>query len=482
MSDTFTTIDLFAGGGGASCGSRAALGIAPRVAINHDPAAIQMHAANHPGTLHLCESIWDVAPFFPGGRPIDLLWASPSCTHFSRAKGGAPLDAGIRSLADAILPWASVTRPRVILVENVTEWADWGPLLDDGKADKARKGEHFRRWVGELEALGYVVEWRALVAADYGAPTTRKRLFLAARCDGQPIRWPEPTHGPARPLPWRTAAECIDWTIPCPSIFDRSRPLADATLRRVAAGVVRYVLEDPAPFIAPLRGTSRSHTSTHPIDAPLSTVSAGGTHHALVAPTLIQTGYGEAPGQAPRVLDLAKPLGVVVAGGAKHALVSAFLAKHYGGVVGHRPDRPLGAVTTVDHHSPVTVDLEPEPADLDRARQVAAFLVAYYGSEKDGQSPRRPLRTVPTVDRFGLVTVEIEGWPYVVADIGLRMLQPRELARAQGFPDSYILTGNKREQVARIGNSVCPPVVEALVRAQFPRGPVWVQPALWAAA
>jgi len=478
MTDTFTTVDLFAGGGGASCGSKAALGIPPRVAINHDPAAIQMHAANHPGTLHLCESVWDVEPFFPGGRPIDLLWASPSCTHFSRAKGGAPLDAGIRALADAIIPWAAKTRPRVIMVENVDSFLTWGPLVND-RPDPARIGEDYHRWVGELRALGYVVEWRTMVAANYGAPTTRDRLYIVARCDGQPIRWPEPTHGPGRPLPWRTAAECIDWDLPCPSIFGRKKPLAPATLRRVAAGVHRYVLNDPAPFILQYTHGGR----LRPIDAPLQTITAApaGGDMMLTIPTLVQTGYGEREGQAPRVPGLHKPLGTVVAGGSKHALVTAFLSKHYGGVVGHRVDRALGTVTTVDHHSPVMVNLDPQPADIERARQVAAFLVAYYGSERDGQRADRPLRTVPTVDRFGLVTVELDGWPYVVADIGLRMLQPRELARAQGFPDTYILTGTKRQQVARIGNSVCPPVVEALVRANFGSGR-WVQQGLFGVA
>lgn len=447
------SIDLFAGGGGASLGMGRALGAPPVVAINHDPAAIHMHAANHPGTMHLCESVWNVAPFFPRGDAVDALWASPDCKHHSRAKGGKPRDSGIRALADAILPWARQVRPRVIFVENVAEFADWGPLNEEDQPIRERKGEEFRRWVRDIEACGYVVEHRLLVAADYGAPTTRKRLYLVARSDGRPLRWPEPTHGPGRSLPWRTAAECIDWDLPCPSIFGRARPLADATLRRVAAGVMRYVLEDPKPFIVPLRGTSPAHTSTHRIHDPLLTVSA-------------HTGAAE-------------PVRTVVAKGDR-ALVAAFVAKHYGGVIGHRVDRPLGTVTATDHHSPVQVVLDPELPDLDRARQVAAFLVAYYDSERDGQRLGSPLRTVPTVDRFGLVTVHLDGWPYVLTDIGLRMLQPRELARAQGFPDDYILTGNKREQVARIGNSVCPPVAEALVRANFPAKPRGGHGRLWA--
>ena len=460
-------MDLFAGGGGASEGIRLATGKAPRVAVNHDPAAIAMHAANHPGTMHLCEDVFAVTPFRPGRKEIDLLWASPDCTHHSKAKGSKPLDSGRRSLAWVVVTWAREVRPRVICLENVEEFADWGPLTADNRPDPARKGEIFRDFVGALKLLGYRVDWRLLKACDYGAPTSRKRLFLVARCDGLAPAWPEPTHGPGRAHPWRTAAECIDWSIPAPSIFGRPKDLADATLRRVAHGVVRYVLEDPQPFIVQVTHGGRLLDP----GAPLPTITAGcGGDMCAVVPSLIQVGYGEREGQAPRVLDLHAPLGTVVAGGAKHALCMAFLAKHYGGVVGHGVRQPLGTITTTDHHSLVTVDAHPMPLPpelMAMGRRTAAFILAYYGSEQDGQSIRRPLRTVPTVDRFGLVTVELEGWPYAVVDIGLRMLQPRELATAQGFREDYILTGTKREQVGRIGNSVSPAPACAVVRANL---------------
>ena len=238
-------VDLFAGGGGASTGILQALGRSPDVAVNHSPDAIRMHTANHPETLHLCASVWEVEPrYVVGKRKVDLLWASPDCTHFSRAKGSAPRSPRVRSLAHVVVEWARAVRPRVICLENVEEFQGWGPLLDDGTPCPARKGETFAAWVAQLEWLGYRVEWRSLVAADYGAPTTRRRLFLVARCDGKPVVWPEPTHGAYRPQPWRTAAEVIDWSIPCPSIFSRSKPLADATLRRIARGLRDYCRED----------------------------------------------------------------------------------------------------------------------------------------------------------------------------------------------------------------------------------------------
>lgn len=441
-------VDLFAGGGGASEGIRQALGVGPAVAINHDEAAVVMHAANHPGTLHLCEDLFRVRPFRPRGKPIDLLWASPDCKHHSRAKGGKPRDSRIRMLAWVVVEWAREAMPRVICLENVAEFRDWGPLDEHDQPIRERKGETFREFVGALELAGYRVEHRVLNAADYGAPTARKRLFLVARCDGLPIRWPEPTHGPGRALPWRTAAECIDWSIPCPSIFDRARPLAEATQRRIAEGIRRYVLTAARPF-------------------------------------LVDTANGERVGQTPRTRSIDRPLGTVTATGSNRALVAAFLAKHYGGVVGQPLDRTLGTVTAVDHHSlvaatlvgcggragqsPPTSPASPMPTTTTKADRgvVAAFLTKFYGSG-GGQLPDRPLDTVTTVDRFGLVTVNLDGQPYVIVDIGFRMLQPRELARAQGFDDAYILTGSKREQVARIGNSVCPPIARAIVGAQFP--------------
>jgi DNA (cytosine-5)-methyltransferase 1 len=438
-----------------------------------------MHATNHPGTLHLCESVFDVTPFRPHGRDIDLLWLSPDCKHFSRAKGGKPLSKDIRGLAWIAVHWASYVKPRVICLENVPEFLTWGPLYpDDHPVEKLRntiiterKGETFYAFVDELIDLGYEVEWRELVAADYGAPTTRKRLFLIARCDGQSIRWPKKTHGPGRKFPHKTAAECIDWSLPCPSIFLSKeearkhgvrRPLADKTLARIAEGIRRYVVEADNPYLVP-DGVA----------------------------TMIQTGYGERKGQRPRALNIQQPLGTVVAGGSKHALITAFLAKHYTGVIGTPMTKPIGTVTAKDHHSVVAAHLtkfygtsksganiqNPMPTVTARSGGghmglVAAFLTKYYGTGGQLQSVAGPMHTIVSKARFGLVTVELNGEPYVITDIGMRMLQPRELARAQGFGEDYILTGTKTAQIARIGNSVPPPVVEAIVRAQFVRRPV----------
>lgn len=491
-------VDLFAGGGGASTGLLRATGRHPDIAINHNPSAIAMHEANHPQTKHMCASVWEVDPReVCGRRPVELLWASPDCRHFSRAKGAAPVSPRVRSLAHVIVEWGRALKPkqraRIILMENVPEFETWGPLLDSGRPCPARKGESFQAFVSQLEWLGYRVEWRSLVAADYGAPTTRKRLFLVARRDGMPIVWPEPTHGPGRARPWRPAAEIIDWALPCPSIFERARPLAEATQRRIATGLRRFVIDAAEPFVVTMRGTSQGHldTSAASVYAPLRTVSAGGSHHAivvpslveyygtggarevdsplrtatthgrfaLVAPTLIQTGYGERDGQAPRVLDLAMPLGTVVAGGAKHGLVVAWMSKHYGGVVGHQLDRPLGTVTTVDHHALTTATLHPGPQD--RRNEVADFLARHCGRGD-------PL--LEEVYRHFARDIRIGGARYEIADIGMRMLSPRELFRAQGFPESYdLLDGQltKTEQIALAGNSVCPDVAAALAAANL---------------
>lgn len=428
----FRSIDLFAGGGGASEGIRLATGHAPLVAINHDQASIFMHATNHPGTMHLCESIFDVDPFLPHGQPLDLLWASPDCTHFSRAKGGKPRSKEIRGLAWVVVEWANKVRPRVIGLENVPEFTTWGPLDDDGRPIKERAGEEFKLFVETLVGIGYEVEWKVLVAADYGAPTTRKRLFMVARCDGLPIVWPPQTHGPGCAKPFRTAAECIDWDIPCPSIFTRKRPLAEKTLARIAEGMKRYVIDTEEPYL-------------------LS--QEGGT----LVPYGIQTRNGERKGQTPRTLDLGRPLNTVTSQGSQGALVGAFLAKHYTGVIGQKLDKTIGTITAKDHHS-----------------LVAAFLMKYYGAESgQHQSLSGPMHTVVSKARFGLVTVNIGGEEYAVVDIGMRMLQPRELARAQGFSDEYKLTGTKTSQIARIGNSVPPPVVQALVAAQFDDRFMW---------
>lgn len=495
-------VDLFAGGGGASEGIRQALGVAPMVAINHDIDAILMHARNHTGTMHLCEDIFRVRPFLPHGRRIDLLWASPDCTHHSRAKGGKPLESGRRALAWAVIDWAREVAPRIIALENVVEFEDWGPLDEEGRPIKERKGELFREWLAALQACGYVVEWRRLNAADYGAPTARVRLFLVARCDGGPIRWPAPTHGPGRSTPWRTAAECIDWSIPSLSIFASreearvwsramgpafgvpKRPLEEATQRRIAAGVRRYVLENPRPFWVSTANGEREgqEPRTRSLDRPLGTVCASGSQGGIVVPHLTKF-YGTAVDGQP----LDRPAPTITAGGGRgggHAgLVAAYLAKHNGSgetwnaAIGQSAESPLHTITATDTKAAVQVALD-RVAEGTNARRVAAFLTKFYGEGGQLQGVGEPLHTISTLDRFGLVTVELEGEPYVVVDIAMRMLHPRELANAQGFGPEYVLTGNKRDQVARIGNSVCPPVACALVRALFEGTDSTVEPGL----
>lgn len=448
-------VDLFAGAGGWSHGWREATGVEPLVAVNHCAHAVHLHRLNHPGTEHFLEDVWSVDPATAvAGRRVDWLHGSPDCTHFSRAKGGKPREQKIRGLAWVLVDWARAARPRFLSIENVAEFATWGPLDAEGQPVRELAGETFREFVAALRGLGYAVDWRVLCAADFGAPTIRRRLFLVARRDGQPIRWPEPTHADpskrdlfsAGLQPWRTASECIDWSIPCPSIFGRKRSLAPATCRRIAAGVVRFVLQG--------------------------------------RPFLVQTGYGERRGQAPRVLDLEHPLGTVVAGGAKHALVAAFLQQNFTGMVGKPLRVPVPTITARDHHSLVAATLlanntnnAPGRVDRplgtvttgDRHYLVASFLQQYYSSGGQHSRVDAPLPAVVTRARHGLVTVEIDGVDYAIADIGLRMLEPRELARAQGFPDSYVLEGTKAEQIARIGNSVVPQVAAAIVRANLGR-------------
>ncbi len=648
-------IDNFAGGGGTSTGLEQAFGRPVDIAINHDPEALAMHAANHPHTTHLCESVWDVDPIkVTGNRPVGLVWLSPDCKHFSKAKGGKPVEKKIRGLAWVTLRWVAKCKPRVVMLENVEEFKTWGPLLiaADGSAkpDPAKKGKTFDSFIRQLRAHGYTVDYREMRGCDHDTPTIRKRFFLVARRDGIAIKWPEPTHGaPAsigvragKLLPYRTAAECIDFSLPCPSIFERDRPLAPATLRRIAKGIMRYVVDAADPFIVgqggPVYGgkpvsanqpfgtlTTENHRAvvlptivpvthqggdrTESIDEPFRTIT--GAHRgekALGVATLVQVGYGEREGQAPRALDIEKPLGTVV-GESKHALVSAvlvdaahgevspggvkrwgtgahdveaplgtvtasgnkavataFLAKHYTGVVGSDLTDPIGTVTACDHHSLVTAFLTEHanastqrvmPADaplrticaqvkgghfsmvsahitkfrtgatgsdmnaplptitagpkenpagaphalgivtsnLVKLRgtstaagtdeplgtvsaggqhhaEVRSFLLAYYGTDQS-QGLADPLATVTSRDRFGLVT--IHGQDYQIVDIGLRMLQPRELFRAQGFPDDYIIGDDpaqglkltKSAQVRMCGNSVCPPMAKALILANF---------------
>ncbi len=491
-------IDLFAGGGGASTGIEQAIGRHVDVAVNHDPEAVSLHEVNHPQTRHYVSDVFEVDPLaVTHGRQVGLLWASPDCKHFSKAKGGKPVSKRVRGLAWVVVKWAKLCRPRVICLENVEEFQTWGPLAADGRPCPERKGSTFQRWVGQLRNLGYEVEWRELRACDFGAPTIRKRLFLVARCDCQPIVWPVATHGAPDSLgvkqkklkPWRTAADCIDWSIPAPSIFERERPLAEATLRRIAHGVMRYVVNAASPYIVRLGHTGHGDGGkVRGVDAPLSTITTK-AEHLLCSPTLVQTGYGERDGQAPRVPGLDKPLGTVVAGGSKHALVAAFLAKHYTGVVGSDLTAPIGTVTTQDHHSLVAASIvgcggragQSRPRGIDEPVQtltakadacvVSAFLSAYYGSDQDTPLDD-PMHTVTTKPRFALVTVA--GQQYAIADIGMRMLQPRELYTAQGFPASYVIdrghdgrTLPKDAQVRMCGNSVCPPLARALVAANY---------------
>jgi DNA (cytosine-5)-methyltransferase 1 len=485
-------VDLFAGGGGASTGIEQAIGRHVDIAVNHDPEAVSLHEANHPQTRHFVSDVFEVEPLtVTEGRPVGLLWASPDCKHFSKAKGGKPVSKKIRGLAWVVVKWAKLVQPRVICLENVEEFQTWGPLGEDGRPCPARKGMTFRRWKAQLENLGYKVEHRELRACDYGAPTIRKRLFLVARRDGQPIVWPAPTHGPGL-RPYRTAAECIDWSIPTKSIFERERPLAEATMRRIAHGIKRYVLEAPQPYIVRIGHTGHGDAGkARNMHEPLTTVVSK-AEHLLCSPTLVQTGYGERPGQAPRVPGLNKPLGTCV-DGQKHALVTAFLAKHFGG-------EPQAGKTAADLRAPsptvlakggpqalVTSNLvklrgtsssaaTSEPLATVSAQgthhaEVRALLLKYYGTDQDPQLTE-PLHTVTTKDRFGLVTVH--GEDYYIADIGMRMLEPRELYRAQGFPNAYIIDRghdgrrlSKAAQVRMCGNSVCPPLAAALVRANY---------------
>lgn len=524
-------IDNFAGGGGASTGIEAAIGRSVDIAINHDPEAIAMHKANHPGTRHYCQDVWAVDPIeATAGQLVRLAWFSPDCKHFSKAKGGKPREKKIRDLAWVVHRWIEALKPfdahpMVIMLENVEEFRTWGPLLDDGKPCPDRKGETFLEWVQQLRDHGYAVQWKELKACDYGAPTSRKRLFLIARRDGQPIVWPEPTHGPLRPDPYRTAADIIDWNLPCPSIFTRTRPLKDATCRRIATGIMRYVINAQRAFIVPVtnsgwnpdrlidparplptittakggemavicpildRQFGRSRGA--PIDDPLPTTTAGGSGKtALIAPTLVVNTSGH-PGS-----DAQRPLHTVTTGG-HHALVAAFMAQHNGGprnknIAGHAADKPISTITgrgtqqqMVTSHlvklqnnqaaKPVDEPLETVLAGGLHFAEVRAFLIKYYGNERDGHTLFDPMGTVTTKDRFGLVTVPIDGVDYAIADIGMRMLTPRELYAAQGFPADYVIDFDfggkpltKTAQVRMVGNSVCPPLPTALVRANLP--------------
>ncbi|MDA8156269.1 MAG: DNA cytosine methyltransferase [Actinomycetota bacterium] len=537
-------IDNFAGGGGASTGIEQALNRPIDIAINHDPVAIAMHKVNHPATKHLCESVWDVDPVKECAGPVLLAWFSPDCKHFSKAKGGKPVEKNIRGLAWVVMRWASMPkpqRPKVIMLENVEEFMTWGPLIEKNGSmypDPAKAGQTFKAFLRRFEKHGYKVEYRQLRACDYGAPTIRKRLFLIARCDGFPIVWPEPTHGDpkseavksGRLLPWRTAAECIDWSIPAPSIFERQRPLAEATQRRIAKGIMRYVIDAEDPFIVTYYGPRPGEEFRgQPLNEPLRTQTTE-NRHALVVPYLVGVG-GRAGQSRPRGIKEAFGTGTSKA---DVAIVIPHLMVNTSGHSGSKANKPIPTLTTGNHEYLVSAFLSSAAHSKTTGRgkyvyhpkepvrtltgsaykvlgsshlvklkgtnigqdvrwplqtitagglhfgEVRVFLLQYHGCS-ESHDMRKPINTIETKDRFGLVTVH--GEEYRIADIGLRMLTPRELFRAQGFPDSYVIEEgcftedffgskeiarkpiSKTEQVAKCGNSVCPAMVKALVSA-----------------
>lgn len=568
-------VDLFAGGGGASTGIEQAIGRPVDIAVNHDRLAVAQHFANHPQTRHYCEDVFDVDPMeVTQGRKIGGLWASPDCKHFSKAKGGQPRSKKIRALADVIVRWAELPehiKPRVIWMENVEEFETWGELDDDGKPIPEVAGLLFQRWKSRILAQGYVGEFRVLRAADQATPTIRKRLFGIFRCDGQPIVWPEATNAKVVPKgsrlkPWRTAAECIDFGIKAESIFDRKRALVTNTHRRVAKGLWRHVLTNPTPYIvereggtqitpflnehanssnqrtmpadeplrtqcaqvkgghfsviaptlAVLRGTSDAHLNAHTVAEPVTTLSAGGTHHALAAVHMVTIGYGERKGQAARTQDITSPTGTAVAGGVKQGIVMGLLEQANGGFNEGNDGRALDApVSTI-------------ASKAANQRLVTAYCIKYYGSGGQWQGLEEPMHTIPTKGRMGLVEVQhvpldaiapehrkrakqcadflrehlpehfteeayaVMVWQrgcwWVLVDITLRMLKAPELYKAQGFPADYIhewgldhvpgpgglavLTGERitlttEQQVKAVGNSVCPPMARALVAANY---------------
>ncbi|MAY54537.1 MAG: multidrug DMT transporter [Gammaproteobacteria bacterium] len=574
-------VDLFAGGGGASTGIEMGTNRPVHIAINHDPDAISQHKANHPAATHYESDVFDVDPLTAcADRPVAHLHASPDCTHHSQASGGQPRKQAIRSLSWVVHRWAGKVRPDVITLENVAQILQWSPLVAkrcrktgrvmklDGTVavpgervpvneqylipNKKKRGHNWRHFVDGLRAMGYAVEWKTLKACDYGAPTTRERLYLVARCDGKPIVWPEPTHAqkPKRgQKKWRTAADCIDWSVPGQSIFGRKRPLAAATMRRIAKGVKKYVLDASEPFIVTCNHGGERFRGQG-MDRPLPTITAAHDAHGLVdatlAPAIINcansktTGRGlntwgpeeplrtitTAPGFSVATAYLAQmnggfntnpghdarepmstitntgsqqqlvtahlahlrgncdaraaddPLRTISAGGEHHGLVTAFLSRQFGASVGQKVEVPAPTVTAGGGGKTAVVECQLSPEHEAGALRVAGFLMQYYGcSVATGLAS--PVNTITTKDRMALVTVWIKGDPYVIVDIRLRMLDPRELYRAQGFPDSYIIDRGhdgrvfpKYKQVRFVGNSVSPLPMAAIARANLDPEPM----------
>lgn len=514
--------DLFAGGGGASCAIEQATGLYVDFAVNHDAHAVSMHTVNHPQTRHYQTDVYEVDPYEAcGGRPVGLLHLSPDCTHHSQAAGGQPRSNATRSLSWVGKRWAAQVRPDIITLENVKQITRWGRLV--AKRDKAtgrvvkldgsiaapgervpvqnqflvpdtkHAGSRWRKFVRELEKLGYVVEWRMLCAADYGAPTTRERLFMVARCDGRPIVWPAPTHhkNPEKgQKKWRAAAECIDWAVPGKSIFNREKPLAEATMRRIAKGITKFVLNNSTPFIVPIEQpvlispvlvnaahgegsgrTKRRGIGSRKITDALGTVTASGSGgHAVAAAYLMQAngGFNTVHGK-----DAAAPMSTITNSGSQQQLVSACLIRQFGTSTGSDISVPMGTVMTDGGGGKTSLAVCKLGNAEEHALKVAAFLINYYGNG-DARDLTAPMDTLTTKDRLALVTVYINEEPYYIVDITLRMLLPKELYKAQGFPDDYVFDRDqadrpltKTAQVRMCGNSVSPPPMAALIRANY---------------
>lgn len=427
-------IDCFAGGGGASVGIEMALGRPVDIAINHDPQAIRMHKTNHPQTLHLTEDIFKVdLEKYVQGQHVALMWASPDCTSHSKAKGGQPRKQGLRILPWAVYKHAKKILPDVIIMENVEEIQQWGPLDENGRPIQDRKGEEYQKFIGSMQSLGYDFDSRELVAADYGAPTTRKRWYAIFRRDGKPIVWPEPTHSKdgVSGKKWLECGDYIDWSDLGKSIFDRPKPLAEATMKRIANGYIKYVVNNPHPYIV---------------------------NSKEVLAFLIQY-HGEQKEGDSRGQLLAEPIKTIDTSN-RYGLVTAFVTKFYKSGIGQGCNEPLHTITTSPGHFGL----------------ISAFMIKYYGTGC-GQELNSPLGTITTKDRFGLVNAvtEINGVQYTLKDIFLRMLKPEELKLMQGFPQDYIIDRDYNwqkypacEQVKRIGNSVVPVMAEVLVKANCP--------------